>query len=82
MNTELDAQTSSIDAAQRNLYEINHSIKSLYVLLDKFKVMEERGLLSVKITDNISEKLQEGLSKANERIARAREIAVSSMLAR
>ncbi len=79
MATELKDLSSAIREAQNELFEINKSSKSLYMLLDEFQVREERAQLSADVVEDVSAVLQEELHKAGNRITRAREIIVCSM---
>lgn len=79
MATELKKMSSAICEAQSELFEIDKSAKSLYMLLDEFQVREERGQLSADVVEDVSAVLQEELRKVGKRITRAREIIVCSM---
>ena len=79
MATELRDTSSAIRKAQSYLLEIDKSAKSLYMLLDKFQVREERGQLSANVVEDLSAVLQEELLKAGKRITRARDIIVCSV---
>ena len=80
MAGELSKLETAIYEAQSGLFEMDKSMKSIYMLLDELQVREEQGQLSGNVVEDLSAVLQKELLGAGERITRAREIIVDSML--
>ena len=77
--TESDTAASAIRGAQSELFKIDRSVKSLYMLFDEYQLLEERGQLSADVVKDLGAVLREELVKVGNRISRTRIMVVCSM---